>query len=320
MRTRWAAAVSVTAIIVGIVAPITQVGATGSAPRTTSIWVGRAGLEEITRLRLDGKRQAEVDICCEPRAIAVGPDAVWAATDAGTVLRVDPSGNEVVAEVEVGGSPGSLAITRDAVWVAVDGTEIVRIDPATNEVVGRTAVGAEGAPIVDVEAGEGAIWVVTDFVFSLVRLDPVSGEVTARLPLCPATECRVGAVATSAGIADGTMWVVDATADELLDIDPTGPVVRRRVPLGPGSWTVAAGSEGLWLLDADRGRLERVDPTAPTSRRRVATFESPELLTLGAGAVWLYERGQADIIRVRPRDLEVVDRTSVKRVRTIAVG
>ena len=62
---------------------------------------------------------------------------MWVAnTLDGTVSRIDPASNAVVAAVTVGDGPGSLAIGDDGVWVANElGGTVVRIDPRTNTVV-----------------------------------------------------------------------------------------------------------------------------------------------------------------------------------------
>ena len=54
-----------------------------------------------------------------PGGVAVGAGAVWAVDhDAGTLLRVDPGQNEVVARLQVGSRPVALASSPVGVWVA----------------------------------------------------------------------------------------------------------------------------------------------------------------------------------------------------------
>jgi peptide/nickel transport system substrate-binding protein len=53
-----------------------------------------------------------------PSAIAVGAGAVWVANRLdGTVSRIDPRANRVVATVPVGGAPAGLSVSGDRVWV-----------------------------------------------------------------------------------------------------------------------------------------------------------------------------------------------------------
>lgn len=285
-----------------------------------SLWVAPSTGDEIVRVGLDGTERATIELCCEPRVVAVGDDAVWVSTDGERVVRIDPASDEVVAEIEVGGSAGALTAQGNGAWVAVDGVELFHIDGATNEVHVRAEIGTTDAPIVGIEASEAGLWALRDFALELVRVDPGSGEVTARLPLCPTDECRIGAAATT-GVADGTVWLVDDTALELLAIEPAGPSVRDRASLGEGLWNVAAGDEGVFLLDRDGGLLLRVDADDPVSRLAAPQpFDDPTALTVGEGSVWLFERGASDVVRIDPENLRTIDRFSSESLQWIAVG
>jgi streptogramin lyase len=292
-----------------------------TSERSPSLWVGRVGLEELTRLGLDGRRRAAIDLCCEPRAIAVADDAVWVSTDAGGVLRIDPASNEIIATIDVGGSAGTIAVGPTAVWVSVDGVDLVGIDPSTNTIARRTTVGSETAPVVDVDVGEDAVWVLLDFALELVRIDPDTGAVTGSVPLCGPQECRVGAAATSSGLAAGAVWLVDDTAHELLVIDTAELSVRERVRLGTGNWYLAAGPEGVWALVVDTGRLLRVDPDDPRDREPATDrFRGAQAFTLGAGSVWVYVGRTGQIVRIDAKSGDTRRRIEITRVRTLAVG
>jgi YVTN family beta-propeller protein len=55
-----------------------------------------------------------------PIGIAFGEGAVWVANSAaGTVSRIDPETNEVVATIAVGNRPVGIAVGASNVWVSV---------------------------------------------------------------------------------------------------------------------------------------------------------------------------------------------------------
>jgi streptogramin lyase len=54
-----------------------------------------------------------------PFGVAVGGGAAWAASDDGTVARIDPLG-ERIEVIDVGGAPRSLDVADRSVWVSVD--------------------------------------------------------------------------------------------------------------------------------------------------------------------------------------------------------
>jgi YVTN family beta-propeller protein len=74
--------------------------------------------------------------------VAVGAGAVWITEGAGTVSRIDPNRNKVVARVKVGGADVCcIAFGEGDVWVSDFGRDTVsRIDAKTNSVVDRIPV------------------------------------------------------------------------------------------------------------------------------------------------------------------------------------
>jgi len=85
-----------------------------------SVWI--ADDEEHAVIRV-GARQETVlrtyAVAGSPLGVAVGADAVWAASDNGTVVRIDPETDDVTI-VRVGGAPRVVAFGAGQVWVSVD--------------------------------------------------------------------------------------------------------------------------------------------------------------------------------------------------------
>jgi YVTN family beta-propeller protein len=104
-----------------------------------------------------------------PTALAVGNGAVWVANrfapprgvspsgKRGTVSRIDPKTNAVVATITVGREPFAIAVGGDAVWVAnrTDFT-VSRIDPRTNRV---EAIIPTGNRPMGLAADDDEVWV-----------------------------------------------------------------------------------------------------------------------------------------------------------------
>jgi YVTN family beta-propeller protein len=104
-----------------------------------------------------------------PVELAVGEGSVWVANrllgrngflpsgKRGSVSRIDPATNAVVATIRVGHEPSGIAVGGGAVWV-VNGTDatVSRIDPHTNRVTATIRVGGRPQGIA---VGNGAVWV-----------------------------------------------------------------------------------------------------------------------------------------------------------------
>lgn len=75
----------------------------------------------------------------------------------GTLLRVDPVKNRVVATIRTGGAPANLAFAFGSVWVgSTSGTKVFRIDPRTSRV---TPVESGGDSPSSIEAAAGSLWI-----------------------------------------------------------------------------------------------------------------------------------------------------------------
>lgn len=104
-------------------------------------------------------------------ATSVTNAAVWVANRiAGTVTRINPRTNRIVARIKVGLNPSNPAIAADGtVFVPNNGSGTVsRIDPATNRVVQTLRVG--GGPFPSTSAF-GDVWVPDFRGDSIFRID-----------------------------------------------------------------------------------------------------------------------------------------------------
>ena len=119
-------------------------------------------------------------------AAMAGYGAIWITNtgparskEDGSVQRIDPKTNAVVATIAVRGQPRFLAVGEGAVWVLnqTDGS-VSRIDPNTNQVVATVDVGVPG-PGGDIAAGEGAVWVRASHIL-LAQIDPKTNQVVKR--------------------------------------------------------------------------------------------------------------------------------------------
>jgi YVTN family beta-propeller protein len=113
-------------------------------------------------------------------SIAAGGGSVWIVTDArGTLARIDPATNTIVAEVYV--APGSYGLTygEDALWVTSGERNIVsRVDPHTNLVVGNDR-GRQGAALH--RGRRRRVWTLNQGDGSVSRIDPATNKVVATI-------------------------------------------------------------------------------------------------------------------------------------------
>jgi WD40 repeat protein len=174
------------------------------------------------------------------------------------VVRIDLATNEVLAEIPVRDTPWRkrIAVTDEGVWVASTGT-LERIDPATNTVVatvdlqGRpvSAIAADPTAVWTVaitELAEGA----GEWTGTLVRVDPATNEVVAEIPLGPQVagyEDEVMLGADSVWVL-GVRWFEKEDAEygsDLIRVDPATNAIAARIPVG--GFHMVMGADEVWV-------------------------------------------------------------------------
>jgi YVTN family beta-propeller protein len=234
-------------------------------------WLPEGAIEvtETDTLTVSPRVTATILVGSFPRDIAVGAGAVWVSVNDFTegepethsVLRIDPSTNEIVATIPVG-TAGNLAVGLDALWTidSIDGPQdtVVRIDPATNQVIDTIPIGPYAF---DVAVDASGVWVTRDFDGSgrsgeVIRIDPATNEIVARIPV----DGRIRDVV----VGEGGVWVVDSTSTlrrgpSLIHIDPQTNEVVATIP-GLADLNVTTGGGLVWM----HGWLSTIDPSVGT--------------------------------------------------------
>ena len=182
--------------------------------------------------------------------LATGTGSIWMVTDtAGTLARIDPDTNAVVAEIYVPRGISGLAIGMGAVWLtSVTDNTVTRVNAATNVVEETIKVGR--GPV-SVAFGEGSVWTLNGGDSTVSRIDPKTNKVTETI------KSGVSATSGTIVVGEGSVWL-SATGMPLTRIDP---VANRMVQQfsGPGGGSLAIGLKSLWL-GATPTAIWRIDP------------------------------------------------------------
>jgi hypothetical protein len=191
--------------------------------------------------RLDGRTKAAATTRPAPTSPSI----------TGPILAIDrPAGPPGVTRVVATSSQvDAIAVTPRAVWLAVGGL-VLRVDLATSPALAVSGVEADAPPVVDLEAGAGAVWAVTSGA-GLLRIDPRTARLTASLP---------GPVSAGATGADG-VWRCAARAGSGADGSPalTRPAAGSSPPSASRPATGRGGRAGRGVGPRRRGWLWRVD-------------------------------------------------------------
>lgn len=258
--------------------------------------------------------------------LASGAGTVWVANDTGTVNRIDPIANHIAATIRVASERAGLrgaAVGAGGVWVPVANPGgLARIDAGSNQVVTTIPLGRPLRDPVGVVATEDAVW-VTCCAYEvagrpggkLMRVDPATGKVTARITL-PEDPLAVAA-------SSDQVWVA-TTQGGAIRVDPASNRVVRVLRGGPQgvAQTVAVGAGAVWLANPGDGSVTRLDPAEP-DRAQVIQVDAATLLAIGEGEVWAVATNDQGVLRIDPTDNKVrggFPLSDVHAVQSIAYG
>jgi DNA-binding beta-propeller fold protein YncE len=224
---------------------------------------------------------------------------VWVPSAAGDLVRIDPATERIVARIPVHGS--KLAWGYLSLWETTRDHRVVRVDVASNEVVASIRVApGENDWDDEIAIGYGSVWVAVGDRGMLVRIDPSSDQVVARI--------RGFGVSNSGmpiAIGEGAVWALRLVGDRemLFRVDPLTNHLIARIPVGPrpasapGTVTVGAGS--VWTGNWD-STISRIDPVTNSVIATYKLEDPPQNVTFGYGAIWVDAYEASKVWRIRP--------------------
>jgi YVTN family beta-propeller protein len=269
---------------------------------------------------------ATIPVGVKPFFIAAGAGALWVANaEDGTVDRIDPSTNTVVATIDLhfGGSNGDTAnpfgITADnrIVWVTSIVTDakgndvpglVNFLDAQTNRELGSVGVGK--TPL-GIATGFGSVWVVNQGDGTVSRIDEASRAVTATIPLGvkPSSDFLLGGqVAAGAG----GIWVAYGGSG-LIRIDPASNRVVATLDVSKYVLSVAASGQAVWVAGSTSAtfpagadnRLYRIDGITNEVVAWAQTGDGASGLAIGDGALWVAEAGTQSVREIDDASAQV---------------
>jgi YVTN family beta-propeller protein len=223
-----------------------------------SVWAPNCGDKTVSRIDLkSGKVAATLNVgpAASEGGLTANADSVWILSDPkGTLSRIDPDTNRVVAEIQVPAGSFVCVLGEDnAIWVvSTEHSVVVRVDPKTNLITDRVEVGPRPR---FTTAGGGSIWTLNQGDGTVSRVDVKTRKLLTNI------ELGVPGGGGEIAYGEGSVWVT-VFEIPLSQIDPgTNKVVRQWV--GPGGDAVRAGHGSIWLSNLRQQNVWRLDPKQP---------------------------------------------------------
>ncbi|HJU57675.1 MAG TPA: hypothetical protein VJ774_02945 [Actinomycetota bacterium] len=228
------------------------------------------------------------DVANDVRSVVYGEGSVWVAasnddgTFGGRIIRFDPETHDVQAEIpvdvlptwEVGG--GSMVVAEGSLWIAGSleapgafddpgggaDAAVIRIDTTTNEVVQTFELG--GTHGADLTFLGGELWALVfgdetvDHAMEVLRVDPTTGDILARIPLETSWAHTVAAAGGRLVVLESGPGATNAAGHAAVIDAATNAVSRAEVP-SDYITPMPVVSQGQVWISLDPGFV-RLDP------------------------------------------------------------
>lgn len=154
--------------------------------------------------------------------------------------------------------------------------------------------------------GFGSVWLSKIKSREVLRIDPKTNRIVARIPVGRSPELGIG-------IGQGSIWIADTKDHGVLQIDPATNQIVRRIAIDlptetEGSFGVDADS--VWMLTnqggTDSGTLSRIDVASGQVVANIAVKPKSHAAIVGFESVWVTSSGDGTVTRVDPRTNAVV--------------
>jgi hypothetical protein len=245
------------------------VAATGSGPAAVAVgagavWVPAAVPSALWRIApATNKVTGRIPLGSPLRgsiSVSAAGDTVWVAccgearpgypgSSGGRLLRVDPHRKRVVADLPLPANPAAVAADPAGAWVATADGRVLLVSRKRNRVVATIDAGGPLGFSQTIAVGSTGVWLADPFHEQVVRIDPKTRRVTARIPAGAVTTLAVTGDAVW-GLSSMGLVRVDPARDRLAAVAPDPDLRRARF--------VAADAGAVWT--AGWSSVSRIDP------------------------------------------------------------
>jgi YVTN family beta-propeller protein len=251
-----------------------------------------------------------------PRAITASGGFVWVAvTGDDRVRQIDPVSRLALHSFHAT-TPLDLGARDGVVWIAngnsFDGPDppgggtVERLDLDTRKLVQRRvgpAVPGNAEQTV-IAAGDEGVWAGNTDASRVVRLDPRTGSVAAKVP----ETIQVAGIAVGAG----SVWAADPVNGVVVRIDPRTARVMARIPVADGPRRLTVGEGAVWVVgEFPNSGVWRIDPNTNRAVAHVSVPSRANWVGVGDGSVWVTSNtpghaGPGSLTRIDPETNTVV--------------
>jgi DNA-binding SARP family transcriptional activator/streptogramin lyase len=216
----------------------------------------------------------------QPVEVVTGSGSFWVSNlDPASTIEIDPATGGIVRRVGSAfpGEPGWPLPDGGVIWFAGQ-NELARVHLADVRAVDRFTLVRERHRfgLAGLTRCAGSLWVASNTEGQVLRVDPRSGEVIARLPI---------AYPWAIGCGNGGLWVT-SVSEGIRRIDPQTNTFVATADVPPPHEQIAIGGGYAWTTNETNGTLYKIGSDGTI----VATYQTGDgarQLSFDDGTVWV---------------------------------
>lgn len=202
------------------------------------VWVVNQTTEEVFLVDPTGGRVLDmIAVGKRPTKVAAGEGFVWVVNEGSdTVSKINATTRSVVDDYDVADRPVDVLVADGYVWVSNHGSASVsRVDPSD----GSSFEIEVGDGPLGLASGFGSIWVALLDENIVVRIDPGTREVTARI--------SVGTQPDGVAAGAGAIWVTNRADNTVSRVDPESEAISQIIPVDSRPDGITVGDGIVWV-------------------------------------------------------------------------
>jgi virginiamycin B lyase len=219
-----------------------------------------------------------------------------------TMQKLSIKYKKPILNVAVPSACGAPVLGFGSLWVAsCKKKSVYRINNVTGKIIAKIPTDISDAyGEISLAAGAGSIWILSDSMGILTRIDPNTNTIEKKIQVKPNSYCAV--------FGYNSVWITNTGANNstglgsVQRINPGTNSVESTISVGKIPRFLAAGENGIWILNQGDGTVSRIDPQ---TNKVVATIDakvpgSGGDIDAGAGLVWVRAARGTFLLTINP--------------------
>jgi len=159
------------------------------------------------------------------------------------------------------------------------------------------------SPCSGLAIGAGSLWAPSCSEKVIYRIDLGTNKTVAKIPVAVAAADGEGGIAFGAG----SLWVPsNATGDVVNRIDPKTNAVVATVPVPAGSFTAIFGFGVVWVSSTEKSVVTVIHPKTNKVIAEIPVDKSPRFMAVGEGFVWTLNQTRGTVSKIDPYRMKSV--------------